>query len=195
MQPIPLFLDIDGVLVVYRFADSDSGRLSKVALKRQKPADSDFPSVVTFDAKVVAELNALVDDDLVELVWLSSWDHGANRLLAPAVGMKRAPYAVAEVGSRFADRVRANVWIKTLAASRWMKANRPAGTPFIMVDDLLTNQSRGQMSPQRRSLDDITEPGCLLVATDATRGLLLSRLAEIRQHARAFAAAQQRTRP
>ena len=182
-QPTPLFLDIDGVLVVYRYVDSETSRLRKVPLDRQSAADSIYPGAVSFDPDVITELNALVGEGLVELVWLSSWDGAANRLLAPALGLTGAPFAVAEIGSRFGDRVRAGVWVKALAVGRWMTENRPAGAPLILVDDLLTDQLRGQMSAQRRSLEDVVEPGSLLLATDAACGLLLPQLAEIREHA------------
>ena len=189
-QPIPLFLDIDGVLVVYRHEESEQARLTKVPVNRQGPADHIYPSAVNIDPMVIADLNAMVGEGIVELVWLSSWDHGANRVLAPAVGLTGAPYAVAEIGSRYGDRIRAGIWIKTLAVGRWMKANRPDGSPMILVDDLLTNLPRGQMSPQRRSLSDVVEPGSLLVATDASRGMLMSQLTEIRRHASKFLTAQ-----
>lgn len=184
-QPIPLFLDVDGVLVVYRHTGSETSHLRTVPLDRRSVADAIYPGAVSYNPDVITELNALVDEQLVELAWLSSWDGAANRLLAPALGLTGAPFAVAEIGTRFGDRVRAGVWVKTLAVGRWMAENRQAGAPLILVDDLLTEQSRGQMSAQRRSLEDVVEPGSLLLATDAACGLLFSQVAEIRNHAQA----------
>ncbi|TFB47272.1 HAD domain-containing protein [Cryobacterium tagatosivorans] len=121
-RPVPLFMDVDGSLLAYP-ADTGAAdpRLRTVRLDLDFPDDMTYPTTIWFHPEVVVELNKLIDEGLVRLIWASTWDRAANRLLAPALGLLGAPYDVAEIGTRFGDQMSAGVWVKARAVGQWLR--------------------------------------------------------------------------
>jgi hypothetical protein len=187
-RPVPLFMDVDGSLLAY---PADTGeaedRLQIVRLDLNFPDDMTYPTRIWFDPEVVAGLNKLVDEGLVQLIWASTWDRAANRLLVPAIGLLRGPYDVAEIGTRYGDQMAAGIWVKTLAVGRWLRENGLQNAPIVMVDDLLTNKASGFMSPQRRSMEVVGGDQMLFIATQPEQGLHVAQVAEIRSFAERIA--------
>ena len=187
-RPVPLFMDVDGALLAYPADTSEADlRLRTARLDLDFPDDLSYPTRIWFDPEVVAGLNKLVDEGLVQLIWASTWDRAANRLLVPAIGLLGGPYDVAEIGTRYGDSMAAGIWVKTLAVGRWLQENGLQGAPIVMVDDLLTNQASGFMSPQRRSIDVVGGDPNLFIATQPKRGLHVEQVAEVRAFAERIA--------
>ena len=187
-RPVPLFMDVDGALLAYPADTSEADpRLRTARLDLDFPDDPSYPTRIWFDPEVVAGLNRLVDEGLVQLIWASTWDRAANRLLVPAIGLLGGPYDVAEIGTRYGDSMAAGFWVKTLAVGRWLQENGLQGAPIVMVDDLLTNQASGFMSPQRRSIDVVGGDPNLFIATQPKRGLHVEQVAEVRAFAERIA--------
>lgn len=186
--PVPLFMDVDGSLLAY---PADTGeaedRLQIVRLDLDFPDDMTYPTRIWFDPEVVAGLNKLVDEGLVQLIWASTWDRAANRLLVPAIGLLGGPYDVAEIGTRYGDQMAAGIWVKTLAVGRWLQENGLQNAPIVMVDDLLTNKASGFMSPQRRSMEVVGGDQKLFIATQPEQGLHVAQVAKIRSFAERIA--------
>ena len=187
-RPVPLFMDVDGSLLA---CPTDTGeadpRLRTGRLDLDFPDDLSYPTRIWFDPEVVAGLNKLVNEGLVQLIWASTWDHAANRLLVPAIGLLEAPYDVAEIGTRYGGQMAAGIWVKALAVGRWLLENGLQNAPIVMVDDLLADQARGLMSPQRRSIDVVGGDPNLFIATQPEQGLHVEQVAEICAFAERFA--------
>ena len=188
-RSVPLFMDVDGSLLA---CPADTGeaedRLQIVRLDLNFPDDMSYPTKIWFDREVVSGLNKLVDEGLVQLIWATTWNHAANRLLAPAIGLLKAPYEVAEIGTRYGDQMAAGIWVKALAIGRWLRENGLQNAPIVMVDDLLTSQGSGFLSPQRRSIEVVGGDQNLFIATQPEQGLLVAEVAEIRAFAERVAA-------
>ena len=180
-RPVPLFMDVDGSLLAY---PADTGetdpRLRTGRLDLDFPDDLSYPTRIWFDPEVVAGLNKLVNEGLVQLIWASTWDHAANRLLVPAVGLLEAPYDVAEIGTRYGGQMAAGIWVKALAVGRWLLENGLQNAPIAMVDDLLTSHASGFLSPQRRSIEVVGGGQNLFIETQPEQGLHVAQVAEIR---------------
>ncbi|MEC5149917.1 HAD domain-containing protein [Cryobacterium sp. GrIS_2_6] len=185
--PVPVFMDVDGSLLAYPESGSAEPRLITRRLEFDLSDASGYPRIVRFDPAVIAELNLLVAEGLIQLIWASTWDESANHYLLSALGLEGGPFEVAIVGTRYGDQMAAGVWIKARAVGRWLQSNRTEDGPIVMVDDLLADQANGFMSPQRRSIDAVAGPGSLLLATDSIRGVLPSQVAEIRAYAERLA--------
>jgi hypothetical protein len=112
-----LLLDFDGPLNPHRAAEVPPG------YERHEIVEGDRTWVVLLNPQHGVELNALADR--FDLVWATSWEHGANRLLAPLLGLPELPVIV------WPDRtpVRRGSW-KTPYIGEWVR-NRP----FVWVDD------------------------------------------------------------
>ena len=180
-RPVPLFMDVDGSLLA---CPTDTGeadpRLRTGRLDLDFPDDLSYPTRIWFDPEVVAGLNKLVNEGLVQLIWASTWDHAANRLLVPAVGLLEAPYDVAEIGTRYGGQMAAGIWVKALAVGRWLLENGLQNAPIVMVDDLLTSHASGFLSPQRRSIKVVGGGQNLFIETQPEQGLHVAQVAEIR---------------
>ena len=183
-RPVPLFMDVDGALLAYPADTSEADlRLRTARLDLDFPDDITFPTRIWFNPEVVAGLNKLLDEGLVQLIWTSTWECAANRLLVPAIGLLGGPYDVAEIGTRYGDQMAAGIWVKTLAVGRWLQENGLQNAPIVMVDDLLTNKASGFMSPQRRSMEVVGGDQNLFIATQPEHGLHVEQVAEIRSFA------------
>ncbi|TFD21294.1 HAD domain-containing protein [Cryobacterium sp. TMS1-13-1] len=180
-RPVPLFMDVDGSLLA---CPTDTGeadpRLRTGRPDLDFPDDLSYPTRIWFDPEVVAGLNKLVNEGPVQLIWASTWDHAANRLLVPAVGLLEAPYDVAEIGTRYGGQMAAGIWVKALAVGRWLLENGLQNAPIVMVDDLLTSHASGFLSPHRRSIEVVGGGQNLFIETQPEQGLHVAQVAEIR---------------
>ena len=174
VAPIPLFMDVDGGLCGLTF--------NNVAVWKELDrfptfAPVPYPSHAWVSRAAVAALNELIDERLVEPIWCTSWDAGAN-FLVPALGLHGGPWRVATVGTRQGDLMFRDIWIKTKAVSRVV-----TDQDFVMVDDLLGDENRGPWTPQRRSMDQtFGSTTSLLVGTKPERGLTVDDVLRIRAY-------------
>lgn len=106
------------------------------------------------------ELNDLAST--FDLVWASSWEHGANRLLGPILGLPALPTI------RWPDRapVRRGSW-KAPYIAEWV-----GDRPFAWVDDEIGEPERERF------------PGQLILPVDAAVGLTGEHFAALRSWAR-----------
>lgn len=100
-----------------------------------------------------------------ELVWATAWRDDANDVIAPLLGLPRAP--VAELPEWEADRMADGLHWKTRTLVR-----TAAGRPFVWLDDELTERDRAWVAQHH--------PGpALLVQVVAAHGLTEADLAEV----------------
>jgi hypothetical protein len=116
MRPL-LLLDFDGPLNPHRAVGVPPG------YERHEIAEGARTWRVLLNPLHGVELNALADS--FELVWASSWEHGANRLLGPLLGLPGLPTIL------WPDRtpVRRGSW-KSPYVADWV-----GDRPFAWVDD------------------------------------------------------------
>jgi hypothetical protein len=116
MRPL-LLLDFDGPLNPHRGVSTPAG------YERHEIVEGERSWVVRLNPWHGAELNALAD--VFDLVWATSWEHGANRLLGPRLGLPPLPVIV------WPERVpvRRGSW-KTPYVEDWV-----GDRPFVWVDD------------------------------------------------------------
>ncbi|MCY7286928.1 MAG: hypothetical protein LH624_01410, partial [Cryobacterium sp.] len=133
MTRTPLFLDVDGGLCAMpRKNAAVWGDLERFPSFAPDP----YPQHAWVSTAAVAALNELIDERLVEPIWCTTWDAGANFLI-PALGLHGGPWRVATVGTRQGDLMFRDIWIKTQAVSRVV-----TNQEFVMVDDLLGDEDR-----------------------------------------------------
>ncbi|MEV6281833.1 HAD domain-containing protein [Kribbella sp. NPDC051770] len=148
-----LLLDVDGPLNPYRaksvppgyaFHDIQEGEKTWKLLLNQQHG---------------TELNALGTS--YELVWATSWEHGANRLIAPLLGLPELPVIVWPEGIR--SRVDQISW-KSRHISEWVGERR-----FAWVDDEVNSFDQAYLKSQG-----------LVLPIDASRGLAAEDFAVLR---------------
>jgi hypothetical protein len=83
------------------------------------------------------ELNALATS--YELVWATSWEHGANRLIAPRLGLPDLPVITWPGDARSTPRRKPSSW-KTRYVAEWVGAR-----PFVWVDDEVNRFDRAHL--------------------------------------------------
>jgi len=117
MRPL-LLLDFDGPLNPYRAQQIPPG------YRRHEIVEGDKTWVVLLNPQHGVELNALAGT--FDLVWATSWEHGANRLLSPLLGLPNDLPTIL-----WPDRtpVRRGSW-KTPYVAQWA-----GDRPFVWVDD------------------------------------------------------------
>lgn len=123
MSKVTWFLDIDGVL--NSFPDPPTN--GELEWKNKRIAGFSIwysPTVIDF-------INAAVDSELVEVVWLTTWEHMANHDFAPAVGLN-GPFEVKARDKLFDS----ESWWKADHIKQWRNNNPDA--PLIWTDDDIT---------------------------------------------------------
>ncbi len=116
MRPF-LLLDVDGPLNPYRAREIPDG------YARHEIVEGEKTWVVLLNPQHGVKLNALAET--FDLVWATSWEHGANRLLSPLLGLPQLPTIL------WPDRtpVARGSW-KTPYVAEWV-----GDRPFVWVDD------------------------------------------------------------
>ena len=150
-----LLLDFDGPLNPYRARKPPTG------YERHEIVEGAKTWSVLLNQQHGVELNALAD--VFQLVWATSWEHGANRLLAPLLGLPDdLPVIIWPEGAResAAGPMRPQSW-KTPYVAEWV-----GGRPFVWIDDEVNQRDRAYLS----TVDGIGPH--LLHRVDASRGLL-----------------------
>ncbi|TFC11088.1 hypothetical protein [Cryobacterium sp. MDB2-33-2] len=172
--PVPLFMDVDGGLCAMPvLLGAVWPLLERVELGTPPP----YPSHAWVNPAAVAALNDLIDERLIEPIWCTSWDAGANHLIS-ALGLHGGSWRIATLGTRQGDLMLRDNWIKTLAISRIVKSNA-----FVMVDDLLGDESTRPWTPQRRSMDQtFGSANSLLLGAKPERGLTVAEVLRIREY-------------
>ncbi|WP_328328147.1 HAD domain-containing protein [Kribbella sp. NBC_00382] len=130
MEPRPyLLLDVDGPLNPYRAKTVPPGyRLEEIV-------EGEKTWKLLLNQQHGAELTALTD--LFELVWATTWEHGANRLIAPRIGLPSdLPVIVWPPGARAGAERSRRSW-KTPHVARWV-----GGRPFVWIDDEINRYDR-----------------------------------------------------
>lgn len=110
-----IFLDVDGTLLPFRARD-------------RSPASPDNPLLSGLDPADGRRLLALGCD----LVWATTWEHEANAVIAPRLGLPALP--VVEFGE---DPIPGPLHWKTPALVTYA-----AGRPFVWLDDEITDHDR-----------------------------------------------------
>ncbi|HEY3560102.1 MAG TPA: HAD domain-containing protein [Kribbella sp.] len=110
------------------------------------------------------QLNALADT--FDLVWATSWEHGANRLLGPLLGLPELPTIL---WPDHRTPVRRGSW-KAPYVAAWV-----GDRPFAWVDDELGDAERERF------------PGQLILPVDARAGLTAADFAVLRRWGKSFA--------
>ena len=83
---------------------------------------------------------------IFQLVWATSWEHGANRLLAPRLGLPEdLPVIIWPDGAREGAPRRRQSW-KTPYVAQWVGAR-----PFVWIDDEVNRYDRAYL----RSVDGL----------------------------------------
>ncbi|TDD45154.1 hypothetical protein E1263_39250 [Kribbella antibiotica] len=152
MRPL-LLLDFDGPLNPYRAEEIPPGYVSHEIVEGEKSW------VVLLNPQHGVELNAL--GATFDLVWATSWEHGANRLLGPLLGLPELPVIVWPPREPVSG-VRRGSW-KTPYVAEWA-----AGRPFAWVDDELNRYDRFYLDDahQAAHLAHRVEPHLGLTAPD-----------------------------
>ena len=170
----PLFLDIDGGLCAIPLKNA---AVSRDLERFPTFAPDPYPQHAWVSTAAVAALNDLIDERLVEPIWCTTWDAGANFLI-PALGLNGGPWRVATVGTRQGDLMFRDIWIKTQAVSRVV-----TNQDFVMVDDRLGDEHRRPWTSQRRSMHQtFGSTASLLVGTRADSGLTVADVLRVRAY-------------
>jgi hypothetical protein len=147
-----LLLDVDGPLNPYRATTIPPGYAPHEIREGEKTWR------LLLNPQHGVELNALAAS--YELVWATSWEHGANRLIAPRLGLPTdLPVIVWPAGARSAPRRRPSSW-KSQYVADWVGERR-----FAWVDDEVSRFDRAYLSS--RGLAEH-----LVHRVDASRGLV-----------------------
>jgi hypothetical protein len=117
MRPL-LLLDVDGPLNPHRAEGIPPG------YRRHEISEGEKSWRVLLNAQHGVELTALAD--IFDLVWATSWEHGANRLLSAPLGLPSDLPTVLWPGRTPARR---GSW-KTPYVAKWV-----GDRPFVWVDD------------------------------------------------------------
>ena len=161
MRPL-LLLDFDGPLNPYRAREIPAG------YERHEIVEGDKTWAVLLNQQHGVELNALAE--VFDLVWATSWEHGANRLLGPRLGLPELPVIVWPAQESIA-RVRRGSW-KTPYVAEWV-----GDRPFVWVDD--------EVGPDDQAF--FAEAHQLAHGVDPRIGLTAGDFAAIRDWANSFA--------
>lgn len=130
MEPRPyLLLDVDGPLNPYRAKTVPPGyRLEEIV-------EGEKTWRLLLNQQHGAELMALTER--FELVWATTWEHGANRLIAPRIGLPDdLPVIVWPPGARTGTERSRRSW-KTPHVAHWV-----GGRPFVWIDDEINRYDR-----------------------------------------------------
>jgi hypothetical protein len=127
-----LLLDIDGPLNPYRAKKIPPG------YELHDIQEGDKKWTLLLNQQHGTELNALAET--FDLVWATSWEHGANRLIAPRLGLPdNLPVIIWPPGAREAAVRRRWSW-KTPYVAAWV-GNRP----FVWIDDEVNRRDRAYL--------------------------------------------------
>jgi hypothetical protein len=150
MRPL-LLLDFDGPLNPHAAAGIPPG------FERHVITEGEKTWRLLLNPQHGVELRTLANT--YDLVWASSWEHGANRLLGPLLGLPALPTIL------WPDRspVRRGSW-KTPYVADWV-----GDRPFAWVDDEIGDVERERF------------PGQLILPVDARSGLTARDFAVLRE--------------
>ncbi|MFF1820997.1 HAD domain-containing protein [Kribbella sp. NPDC058245] len=126
MRPL-LLLDVDGPLNPYRAKAIPPGYV------RHEIVEGEKTWVVLLNPQHGVELNTLAGS--FELVWATTWEHGANRLLGPLLGLPELPVIIWPPRESM-TRTRRGSW-KTPYIAEWA-----ADRAFAWVDDEVNRYDR-----------------------------------------------------
>jgi hypothetical protein len=116
-----LLLDIDGPLNPYRAKEIPPG------YELHEIQEGDKKWTLLLNQQHGTELNALAE--IFDLVWATSWEHGANRLIAPRLGLPdNLPVIIWPADAR--ETARPGLSWKTAHVSDWV-----GDRPFAWLDD------------------------------------------------------------
>lgn len=154
-----LLLDVDGPLNPYQAASPPPGYELHTISEGEKTWS------LLLNQQHGVELNALAET--FELAWATTWEHGANRLIAPRIGLpSNLPVIVWPSDAR--QTRRRGSW-KTAHIASWV-----GDRPFVWIDDELNRYDRFFL----KSIDGLGPH--LLHRVEPDRGLTSADFAAIR---------------
>ena len=142
-----LFLDVDGTLLPFGLPPA------QYPVFPGPVGEGVSPLLARLDPGHGARLLALPCD----LVWATAWEHEANEVVAPWLGLPELP--VVEFPPADEDDLRVGLHFKTRALVGWA-----AGRPFAWVDDEITGTDREWVRARHRG-------SALLHCADPLHGL------------------------
>lgn len=185
-----LFLDVDGPVNPYRLI-TRKGHLEPKARKGEErysytkhhlyPKDWDGGLPVLLSKQMGADLDSLQDS--FDLVWATTWEHEANELLSPLLGLPDDLPVIEwdlthpSLQNHLPDR---GSW-KTPLLVDWLEA-RPS-RPWVFVDDELFRKDRDYVRAHLTDTAEGSHPWWML-RIDPLHGLRRNDVEDLRQWAR-----------
>ena len=172
MSPVPLlFLGVDGTVVTGQPSPLRTPDAARKHMRNAAPAGP-----VWFRPGVVERLNSMVDDELVEPIWLTARGDAAPAVLAPAIGLHGqdwpAPRMPLNAGllpsAPTRHPIARHLWWKTQA----VLSRTRDGRAFLWVDDEIDTSARNTLRALRQ------QPSLVLVPRTGT-GMTMEHLAAI----------------
>jgi len=129
-RPTPWLMDVDGVLnAIGKHRTNDWPEWTDVRVKLGSSGGS-FP--ITYAPGLIRALNAMIERNIVDLMWLTTWEKHAARWLSPAIGLNAADARVLPDRWKKMYGHRIDDWWK----ARQAKATfHKLGAPMVWTDD------------------------------------------------------------
>jgi len=165
-----LFLDVDGTVTGIPARDDPApARFNQFEVDGFR---------VNVDPAIVAGLNRLVSDDLVEIVFCTAWDFGLWIWRLRLDCGQRRSHRYARYSGAMVNR---SLWVKSQAIAEYRAAAGQQGETFIVADDLLFGRNGVTLRQSIRA--HFPAPAPLVIGTSDREGLTPVHLRKIRAFA------------
>jgi hypothetical protein len=159
-QPIPWYLDVDGVLNLAQATAFDWPEYRQGHVVD----DNEWAFLFSWSTGLVEIINRLVQRGIVTVRWLTSWDHRAPAKVAPLLGLKVGSVVAAE--ESFDDAA----WWKL----KIIREALTAGEFFIWTDDEIWDHTRASQENEF-----VTPERAIVICPSESAGLTPTHIAQI----------------